>query len=119
MRSFDDRSGHVGLAHEWDDHFGNARVVRNLLEQVQQEHANRLETVADPTLEQLLTIEKSDVEEGRRQRCAHKLGVENLTRCQREEEAFLNRVGLLIGFDTFRRLINIANGMVWWGSCDG
>jgi SpoVK/Ycf46/Vps4 family AAA+-type ATPase len=44
------------------EHFGNARVVRNLIEQVQQEQANRLSSVSEPTLEQLLTIEAADIE---------------------------------------------------------
>jgi stage V sporulation protein K len=43
------------------EHFGNARLVRNLFEHVQQEHANRLASVADPTREELLTIEASDI----------------------------------------------------------
>ena len=36
------------------EHFGNARVVRNLFEQVQQEHANRLSSIAEPTRDELL-----------------------------------------------------------------
>jgi SpoVK/Ycf46/Vps4 family AAA+-type ATPase len=44
------------------EHFGNARVVRNLFEQVQQEHANRLSSIAEPTREELLTIEAVDIE---------------------------------------------------------
>jgi stage V sporulation protein K len=44
------------------EHFGNARLVRNLLEQVQQEQANRLSSVAEPAREELLTLEASDVE---------------------------------------------------------
>jgi hypothetical protein len=43
-------------------HFGNARVVRNLFEQVQQEHANRLSSIAEPTRDELLTIDAADVE---------------------------------------------------------
>jgi stage V sporulation protein K len=44
-----------------DEHFGNARLVRNLFEHVQQEHANRLASVIEPTREELLTIEVSDI----------------------------------------------------------
>ena len=44
------------------EHFGNARVVRNLFEQAQQEHANRLSSIAEPTREELLTIEAADIE---------------------------------------------------------
>ena len=43
-------------------HFGNARVVRNLFEQAQQEHANRLSCIAEPTRSELLTIEAADIE---------------------------------------------------------
>ena len=43
------------------EHFGNARAVRNLLEHVRQEHANRLSLIADPTREQLLRIEQADI----------------------------------------------------------
>jgi stage V sporulation protein K len=45
-----------------DERFGNARVVRNLFEHVHQEHANRLSCVAEPTREQLVTIELADIE---------------------------------------------------------
>jgi SpoVK/Ycf46/Vps4 family AAA+-type ATPase len=44
------------------EHFGNARLVRNLLEHVQQEQANRLASVAEPTREELLAIEASDID---------------------------------------------------------
>ena len=44
-----------------DGHFGNGRVVRNLFEHVQQEHANRLASITEPTREGLLTIEASDI----------------------------------------------------------
>jgi hypothetical protein len=44
------------------EHFGNARVVRNLFERVQQEHANRLSCIAEPTRDELLTIEAVDIE---------------------------------------------------------
>ncbi len=45
-----------------DEHFGNARLARNLLEHVQQEQANRLAEVMEPTRNELLTIEAGDVE---------------------------------------------------------
>jgi SpoVK/Ycf46/Vps4 family AAA+-type ATPase len=45
-----------------DEHFGNARLVRNLFEHVQQEHANRLSSVPEPTRDELLTIEALDVQ---------------------------------------------------------
>ncbi|HEY6987832.1 MAG TPA: AAA family ATPase [Bryobacteraceae bacterium] len=45
-----------------DDHFGNARLVRNLFEHIQQAHANRLASAAEPTREDLLTIEAPDIE---------------------------------------------------------
>jgi stage V sporulation protein K len=45
-----------------EEHFGNARLVRNLFEHVQQEHANRLSSVTEPTREELVTIEASDIE---------------------------------------------------------
>jgi len=45
-----------------DERFGNARVVRNLFEHIQQEHANRLSSVAEPTREELLTIEPADIQ---------------------------------------------------------
>lgn len=50
------------LSENRDEHFGNARLVRNLFEHVQQEQANRLSSVEEPTREQLLTIELEDVE---------------------------------------------------------
>src|SRR5581483_12252926 len=40
-----------------DEHFGNARLVRNLFEHVQQEHANRLASVLEPMRDELLMIE--------------------------------------------------------------
>jgi hypothetical protein len=46
-----------------DEHFGNGRLVRNLFEHVQQEHANRLSSVAEPSREELFTIEAADIEE--------------------------------------------------------
>lgn len=45
-----------------EEHFGNARLVRNLFELVQQEHANRLASVAEPTRDELLTVDASDIE---------------------------------------------------------
>lgn len=44
------------------EHFGNGWVVRNLFEHAQQEHANRLASVTEPTREDLLTIEAFDIE---------------------------------------------------------
>lgn len=44
------------------EHFGNARLVRNLFEHVQQEQANRLASVAEPTREELLAIEATDID---------------------------------------------------------
>ena len=44
------------------EHFGNARVVRNLFEHVQQEQANRLSSMVEPTRDKLLTIEAADIE---------------------------------------------------------
>jgi hypothetical protein len=46
-----------GLCEHRGEHFGNARVVRNLFDQVQQEQANRLSCIAEPTREELLTID--------------------------------------------------------------
>lgn len=54
--------GMVCLRENRDEHFANARLVRNLFEHVQQEHANRLAAVNEPTREELLTIEASDIE---------------------------------------------------------
>jgi hypothetical protein len=51
-----------GLCENRGEHFGNARVVLNLFEQVQQEHANRLSSIAEPTRDELLTIEVADLE---------------------------------------------------------
>jgi hypothetical protein len=42
-------------------HFGNARAVRNLMEHVQQEQANRLSVVEEPTIDQLQTVEAVDI----------------------------------------------------------
>src|SRR5581483_11611658 len=51
-----------GLHDNRDEHFGNARLVRNLFEHVQHEHANRLSSVPEPTRDELLTIEASDIQ---------------------------------------------------------
>lgn len=52
----------VCLRENRDEHFGNARLVRNLFEHVQQEHANRLAAISEPTRAELLTLEPSDIE---------------------------------------------------------
>jgi SpoVK/Ycf46/Vps4 family AAA+-type ATPase len=44
-----------------DEHFGNARLVRNLFERVQQEQANRLAAIAEPTRVDLVTINVADI----------------------------------------------------------
>ena len=44
-----------------DEHFGNARLVRNLFERVQQEQANRLAAIAEPTRADLVTISETDI----------------------------------------------------------
>jgi SpoVK/Ycf46/Vps4 family AAA+-type ATPase len=44
-----------------DEHFGNARLVRNLFERVQQEQANRLAAIAAPTRVDLITIDVTDI----------------------------------------------------------
>jgi hypothetical protein len=44
-----------------DEHFGNARVIRNFAEKVQGAQANRLAAVADPSRELLITIEEEDI----------------------------------------------------------
>jgi hypothetical protein len=44
-----------------DERFGNACAVRNLFEQVQQEHANQRSSIAAPTREELLTVEPADI----------------------------------------------------------
>jgi AAA lid domain len=51
------RGAHVG----GEEHFGNARVIRNLVEFIQQEQANRLAAVREPSREQLMTIEEVDI----------------------------------------------------------
>ncbi len=43
------------------EHFGNARVVRNLFEHVQQAQANRLCNVPEPAIEDLETIDAADI----------------------------------------------------------
>jgi stage V sporulation protein K len=52
----------VRLHENRDEHFGNARLVRNLFEHVQQEQANRMSSVPEPTRDELLTIEASDIQ---------------------------------------------------------
>ena len=52
----------LGLCENRDEHFANARLVRNLFEHVQQEQANRLSSVSEPTRDDLLTIEPVDIE---------------------------------------------------------
>jgi len=52
----------INLCENRDEHFGNARLARNFFEHEQQEQANRLSSVAEPTQEELLTIEAVDVE---------------------------------------------------------
>jgi SpoVK/Ycf46/Vps4 family AAA+-type ATPase len=49
------------LARNGDEHFGNARVIRNLVEYILQEQANRLAAVSDPSREQLMLIEEEDI----------------------------------------------------------
>jgi AAA+ superfamily predicted ATPase len=44
-----------------DEHFGNARVIRNFTEFIQQEQANRLVAVSEPSREQLMTVEEEDI----------------------------------------------------------
>ncbi len=51
----------LSLCRTTDAHFGNARVVRNLMEHVQQEQANRLSSIAEPSIEQLLKVEAVDI----------------------------------------------------------
>jgi hypothetical protein len=46
-------------------HFGNARAVRNLMEHVQQEQANRLSPVEEPSVDQLLRVEAVDIKAAR------------------------------------------------------
>jgi SpoVK/Ycf46/Vps4 family AAA+-type ATPase len=53
----------ISLHQDRGEHFGNARLVRNLFEHVQQEQANRLASVPELTREDLLTIEASDIED--------------------------------------------------------
>jgi Cdc6-like AAA superfamily ATPase len=44
-----------------DEHFGNGRMIRNLVERVQQEQANRLSAMGDVSRDQLMIIEEGDV----------------------------------------------------------
>jgi SpoVK/Ycf46/Vps4 family AAA+-type ATPase len=48
-------------------HFGNGRVIRNLVEHMQQQQANRLADLPGVSREQLSTIEESDVIEAARE----------------------------------------------------
>jgi AAA+ superfamily predicted ATPase len=54
------------LHRQRDEHFGNGRLVRNLIELIQQEQANRLAALSDPSREQLLTLTCEDVVAGLR-----------------------------------------------------
>jgi MoxR-like ATPase len=49
------------LRHGAEEHFGNGRVIRNLVEHIQQEQANRLASISDLSREQLMVIEENDV----------------------------------------------------------
>jgi hypothetical protein len=56
------RALRVALAGEVRDrHFGNARYIRNQFEAAVVRQAWRLRDVADPTVEQLQTIEPDDI----------------------------------------------------------
>jgi hypothetical protein len=44
-----------------DEHFGNARLVRNLFERLQQEQANRLAAITEPTRADLVSIDVADI----------------------------------------------------------
>jgi len=44
-----------------DEHFGNGREIRNLVEHIQQQQANRLAEFDDATREQLIMIEQADI----------------------------------------------------------
>ena len=43
-----------------NEHFGNARFVRNVFERIQQAHANRVAAIAEPAREQLMTLTPED-----------------------------------------------------------
>ncbi len=49
------------ISRSGDEHFGNARVIRNLVELIQQEQANRLAGISEPSRGQLMTIEDGDI----------------------------------------------------------
>jgi len=49
------------LAERAEEHFGNARVIRNLTEFIQQEQANRLALIPQPSRQQLIVIEEDDI----------------------------------------------------------
>jgi PAS domain S-box-containing protein len=51
----------ANLCMSGDPHFGNARVIRNFVEVIQQEQANRLSAVFQPSREQLTIIQGEDV----------------------------------------------------------
>ncbi|MGI9070822.1 MAG: hypothetical protein ACR2JB_05710 [Bryobacteraceae bacterium] len=44
-----------------DQHFGNARLVRNVFERIQQEHADRISGLENPDRNDLISIESADV----------------------------------------------------------
>ena len=44
-----------------EEHFGNGRVIRNLVEHIQQEQANRLAVLPYVAREHLIMIEEDDV----------------------------------------------------------
>jgi stage V sporulation protein K len=44
-----------------DQHFGNARLVRNVFERIQQEHADRISALDNPDRNDLISIESADV----------------------------------------------------------
>ena len=44
-----------------DEHFGNARTVRNIFEDTLAAHASRVDALPSPTKEQLATLEPDDV----------------------------------------------------------
>jgi SpoVK/Ycf46/Vps4 family AAA+-type ATPase len=49
------------VAQSGDEHFGNARLIRNFTEFIQQEQANRLAAIPEPSREQLMLIEEADI----------------------------------------------------------
>ncbi|MGI9071515.1 MAG: hypothetical protein ACR2JB_09440 [Bryobacteraceae bacterium] len=44
-----------------DQRFGNARLVRNVFERIQQEHAERISALENPDRNDLISIESTDV----------------------------------------------------------